>query len=96
MGQSVCSLSEVSWITFEVSSEAVGSEFPSPSSLPFPDTGFIWDKAAELGSGSGGEGRRRLRQPQFVVLMTSENNQKANYRFFPGELKPGFQDRMPS
>ena len=30
------------------------------------------------------------------VLTTSENNQEANYRFFPGELKPGFQDRMPS
>lgn len=64
MGQSVCFLSEVSWITFEVSSDAVDSELPSPNSLPFPDTGFIWDKAAELGSGSGGE-RRRLRQPQF-------------------------------
>ena len=84
MGQSMCFLSEVSWITFKVNSDAVDSELPSPSSLPFPDTGFTWDKAAEVGSGRGGERRRRLCQPQFGVLMTSENNLKANYRFFPG------------
>ena len=73
----MCFLSEVSWITFKVNSDAVDSELPSPSSLPFPDAGFTWDKAAEAGSGRGGADRRRsLHQPQFGVLMTSENNLK--------------------
>lgn len=38
------------------------------------------------------EGDRKVVPAQFSVLMTSENNPKANYRFFSGSSKPGFRD----
>lgn len=70
---------------------------PPSSLLPFQTLTLPGIKERNVVVVVGGGGRDGQAVPaQFLVFSTSKNDLKANYRFFSGEWKPGFQDYMPS